>query len=277
MTIREMHVSFREFAQQMGLQNVRGLLPEQIDLLINTSISDYVNQTIGAHLGLTSDKAIVDNAKVGQLNAFKTLYKRWIINVTRGDEEEEVVAVNGDNITVKIEPKEGNVPEEGQVDQRKAIDVWHFVSFSVTYERTVGDDRWESLEEYKVRLVDEERLSNTLHDALLKPTLISPIGVFCDNQLTVYFGKNHTNANGNLLKSVIRVKEIIASYIKRPKIVSISTSTDCDLPEYTHVDIVKHAVDLFKVSISGALYANQQQAGQNANRRKQQQENESEQ
>lgn len=267
MTIDRMHILFRQFAQQMGLQNVRGILPEQIDMLINASISDYVNQTVGSHLGLTSDKAIVDNAKVGQLNALKTLYKRWIIDLTKTSKNPEVVNVSADSITVKIEPKQGDNVE---------LPVWYFVSFSAVYRRKVGDDVWESLEEYKIRLVDEERLSNSLHDALLKPTLLSPIGVFCDNQLTVYFGKNHKSAN-NQLKSEVSVSTIIASYIKKPAVVSISNHIDCDLPEYTHEDIVKHAVDLFKVSISGALYANQQQAGQNANRRKQQQENESEQ
>ena len=37
MTIAEMHVWFRQYAQQMGMQNVRAILPEQIDLLINNS------------------------------------------------------------------------------------------------------------------------------------------------------------------------------------------------------------------------------------------------
>ena len=46
MNISEMHVWFRQYAQQMGMQNVRAILPEQIDLLINTSILDTVNQVI---------------------------------------------------------------------------------------------------------------------------------------------------------------------------------------------------------------------------------------
>ena len=275
MTIKEMHILFREFAQQMGLQNVRGLLPEQVDSLINTSISDYINQTIGSHLGLTSDKAITDNAKVGQLNALKTLYKRWLINAplipykeTINEETHEVIKegnpevidLGAHSITVRLAPPNS---------------VWHYVSFSVVYKRVVNDKDWYS-DEYKVRLIDEERLSNTLHDALLKPTLLSPTGVFVDDQLTIYFGRDYEHGNGKL-KETISVSNIVASYIQKPATVSFENSIDCDLPEFTHVDIVKHAVDLFKVSISGALYANQQQAGQNANRRKQQQENESEQ
>ena len=43
MTISEMHVWFRQYAQQMGMQNVRAILPEQIDNLINTSIKDTID------------------------------------------------------------------------------------------------------------------------------------------------------------------------------------------------------------------------------------------
>ena len=39
-----MHKMFRQYAQQMGMQNVRAILPEQIDLFINNSISDTINQ-----------------------------------------------------------------------------------------------------------------------------------------------------------------------------------------------------------------------------------------
>lgn len=41
-----MHRMFRQYAQQMGMQNTRAILPEQIDLLINNSISDTINQVI---------------------------------------------------------------------------------------------------------------------------------------------------------------------------------------------------------------------------------------
>lgn len=256
MTIDRMHILFRQFAQQMGLQNVRGILPEQIDMLINASISDYVNQTVGSHLGLTSDKAIVDNAKVGQLNALRTLYKRYNILIT-----EDFTSF----IHKVVVPQE---QDENYQDTGVEIPVWVFNSISVVYNKGA---------EYKVRLVDEEKLSTTLHDALLKPTVLSPVGVWVNNELSIYFGDSPSTANNKLKKESIALERIVVSYIKKPRVVSISNHIDCDLPEYTHEDIVKHAVDLFKVSISGALYANQQQAGQNANRRKQQQENESEQ
>ena len=75
MNIGEMHVWFRQYAQQMGMQNVRAILPEQIDILINTSITDTVNQIIRENVGVTNDRIITDNSKIGQINALKSLYK----------------------------------------------------------------------------------------------------------------------------------------------------------------------------------------------------------
>lgn len=74
MEIPEMHVMFRQYAQQMGMQNIRAILPEQIDLLLNTSITDVVNQIIKENIGITNDRIITDNSKIGQINALRSLY-----------------------------------------------------------------------------------------------------------------------------------------------------------------------------------------------------------
>ena len=81
MNIAEMHVWFRQYAQQMGMQNVRAILPEQIDILINTSISDVVNQLIRENIGVVNDRVVTDNAKLNQINALRSLYKVAIIDM----------------------------------------------------------------------------------------------------------------------------------------------------------------------------------------------------
>lgn len=75
MNTTEMHVWFRQYAQQMGMQNVRAILPEQIDVLINTSIRDTIDEIITANVGTTNDRIITDNAKLANINALRTLYK----------------------------------------------------------------------------------------------------------------------------------------------------------------------------------------------------------
>lgn len=85
MDISEMHKMFRQYAQQMGMQNVRAILPEQIDLFVNNSISDTINQVITQNIGITNDRVISDASKLNQVNALKSLYKVWkgsITNVT---------------------------------------------------------------------------------------------------------------------------------------------------------------------------------------------------
>lgn len=75
MNTTEMHVWFRQYAQQMGMQNTRAILPEQIDVCINTSTSDTVDEIINANVGTTNDRIITDNAKLSTINALRTLYK----------------------------------------------------------------------------------------------------------------------------------------------------------------------------------------------------------
>lgn len=82
MNIQEMHVMFRQYAQQMGMQNIRVVLPEQIDLLINTSINDIVNQLVRSSVGVVNDRIVTDNSKIQQINSLRTLYKVQDIDIT---------------------------------------------------------------------------------------------------------------------------------------------------------------------------------------------------
>lgn len=82
MNAPEMHIMFRQFAQQMGMQNVRAILPEQIDLILNTVVTDTVNQIIKENISTTNDRVITDNSKIGQINALRSLYKVSVIDMS---------------------------------------------------------------------------------------------------------------------------------------------------------------------------------------------------
>lgn len=81
MDVVEMHVMFRQYAQQMGLQNARAILPEQIDILLNTAQMDVLNQTIKENIISTNDRVVTDNSKLGQVNALRKLYKVALIDM----------------------------------------------------------------------------------------------------------------------------------------------------------------------------------------------------
>ena len=64
---------------------------------------------------------------------------------------------------------------------------------------------------------------------------------------------------GGLIPYMLRM-----SYIGKPVKVKYGEdigqeNVDCDLPEYMHIDIVKHAVDLYRVALNGSMMAAKQQ------------------
>lgn len=298
MNISEMHVWFRQYAQQMGLQNVRAILPEQIDLVINTSITDIVNQIITQNIGITNDRIITDNSKIGQINALRSLYKVLLIDSRNFDKDDtsfikrmhlnlsenkstpviefwKMPATNGDPIRLfnrnttpaaTLNSKEEfdnalkNNTYPGQVIKLKynlefkSLDYLYIVDTSIDY---INDDIKTNY--FPIRIIDDVYLADTLNDFVLKPRRRSPIGVIYNNQLDLYLGEKK-EPGSNLITNNVRF-----SYIAKPAKVAYladlgGTNVDCDLPEYLHVDILKHAVDLYRIAVSGQLYNSQQQA-----------------
>lgn len=260
MTIAEMHVWFRQYAQQMGMQNVRAILPEQIDLLINTSITDTINQIITQNIGVTNDRVITDNSKIGQINALRSLYKVIEVIADPDNGDEPFIKGNIDtiyNIIANFRDIDGEEP--GQL-----FEYLYLVDLAINYKTSTN----KITNYFPVRLIDDAFLADTLNDFILKPRVRTPIAVIYNNKIQLYINDIvNTGLPQNLTPNVLRI-----SYIGKPaKVAYLSdvggTNVDCDLPEYMHVDILKHAVDLYRISISGALSGaqSQQQAQQQEN------------
>ena len=277
MNIAEMHVWFRQYAQQMGMQNVRAILPEQIDVLINTSISDTVNQLVRENVGLKNDRIVTDNAKINQINALRTLYKVTELDMAAASPFMGFEASN--MLTGKMSNKiivNGNIVDVGQT----APDYLYLVDFSLNYKVTaegyqsgiVGPVTFTTTDietnYFPVRLIDDAYLADTLNDFVLKNRIRSPILVTYNNgtfdlYIDTFFshdvsGTTYYRLTNNLVPYKLRM-----SYIARPAEVRYATdiggtNIDCDLPESMHVDILKHAVDLYSLSINGGLYNAQQ-------------------
>lgn len=279
MDIARMHVWFRQYAQQMGMQNVRAILPEQIDICINTVISDTVNELISNHINNTNDRVLTDNSKLGQVNALRSLYKvkyNWMFKSNNAQLiKNDIISINTDdgdyyNLQFDIDdfiPKrvnENDEPFDDNHDTSITNDCLHLVDVSLNYTKFDGRvSNW-----YPVRLIDDIFLADTLNDFILKPRYRSPIAVVNNNKVHIYIGDSYIDENDTpQLKYHLRANYIRVGYIGRPAtvrkiddLVDASKNINCDLPEFMHVDIVKKAVDLFRLSTSGALYAAQQQA-----------------
>lgn len=298
MTTAEMHVWFRQYAQQMGMQNVRAILPEQIDLLINTSITDYVNQLIRENVGVTNDRIVTDNSKIGQINALRKLYK--VIEVNAKPRIMTVLPVDPGGTTVKpvndtLEEDQENddenlnqtpgtteVPEVGGIIDKNpflkkpetfihrqtanikdfktggTFDYLFLVDFSLNYHRDTPTEVTTNY--FPVRLIDDAYLADTLNDFVLRPRLRTPIAVIYNDSIDLYVD---VLKNG-VLPENLQPNKLRVSYIATPAQVHYredlgEPNEETDLPDYTHIDVLKHAVDLYRVAISGALLSTQQQ------------------
>ena len=270
MTIAEMHVWFRQYAQQMGMQNVRAILPEQIDLLINTSITDTVNQVITQNIGITNDRVITDNSKIGQINALRSLYKVKKVQAIPGSGSSSTTNpfVKGEETNVLRIYADIKNFDNGGSGTTGNFDYLYLVDLSINYSDLSSSSGSPTIvtNYFPVRLIDDAYLADTLNDSILSPRLRTPVAVIYNDQLDIYIDKL---TSGKLPESLNPYK-LRVSYIAKPAKVAYKsdlggTDIDCDLPEYMHIDILKHAVDLYRIAISGSLSASQQ-AEQNQQR-----------
>lgn len=287
MTIAEMHQMFRNYAQQMGMQNVRAILPSQIDLLLNNSISDTVNQVIAQNIGSTSDRVITDNSKLNQVNALKSLYKVWKAKVQLPTAKTNYIAsyiLPLDNFGIASEAKETTIkkgdnvyatPGNTDYGRPNKIEYFFLVDLSIDYVKAEGGSSF-TTNIFPIRLVDDQYLADVVNDFVMAPSLRSPVATIHDNTIELYIDKPDANTKSTpdayKFGGGLEVNEIRLSYIGKPGIVKFNediggTDVDCELPESMHVDIVKHAVDLYRIALNGSIVgaqgAQQQQQREN--------------
>lgn len=375
MTIPEMHIMFRQLAQQMGMQNVRAIIPEQIDTLLNASISDKVNQLLREHIAATSDRVMTDNSKVGQANALRSLYQVIPIKLSpafiQGKETRTFVFNSEDanigRLTTNFNRniKDSNIPDylhvvEFAINYKATVDNQGYsgkndvitkgsynlkdntgkliasgsagvpiklsiynvltskteshtcidytdrlvvndvksndwtVGYSIskvslvfckqfdddvinpfeptfdqstTYTEPITEDETET-KWFPVRFVDDIHLASIMNDKLQEPRIINPVIVTYNNGEFDLFidkfikhevnGETRYTLKAGLIPYVLRM-----TYIKKPAVVRYvgpndANNIDCDLPEHTHLNIVKQAVNLYRIAVSGQIYGNQQ-------------------
>lgn len=267
MDISEMHQMFRQYAQQMGMQNVRAIMPEQIDLIINNSISDTINQVITQNIGITNDRVISDASKLNQVNALRSLYKVWkgsIADVTIKGKEKTSYIISF-QLPLNNFKTTGSYTDDG--NSSTAISFLYMVDLSINYKKS---DFVTNV--FPVRIIDDQFVADVLNDFVLAPTMRSPVASIHDNLVELYIDKADAKPEDRqpFTFKGVSINELRLSYIAKPAVVRFAedvdgTNVNCDLPEYMHVDIVKHAVELYQLAKSGSLAA-AQQAQQNQQR-----------
>lgn len=266
MKLTQMHSWFRQYAQQMGMQNVRAILPEQIDTLINTSTEDIIDEIISKNVGITNDRVITDNSKLATINALRTMYRVFTYHVP-----------NSGPLSVFADGKKPYNLNSSLLPPYRFI-----VDFSIRYSPGTGDEdsytRW-----FPVRVIDDMYLADVQNDYVMAPRARSPIVVVyskttvAENELEEPVFEENPNQEFDFyfgetsIESVINglhLEDIRISYIKSPaKVKYLSDisgeNVESDLPEQLQIPMLKHAVDLYKVSIQGSLFSAQQNGQQN--------------
>lgn len=214
MNIVDMHLYFRELAQQAGMQTVRAILPEDIDINLNMAIDAKVKRIIRENAGNVSNTKIAhDNAKISQLNSLRSLYKK------------------------------ANASGSGQGSQTNPYtcrissnDVLLFTGF-----KSVVDSRV-----YDVRIIEIEELGETLNDFCNRAEYNAPLctvtGDVSGITIDVYTGYRQGHPPTSILYTYIKVPDTVC----HP---DVGRQVDSDIVEYLHKDVVKDAVDIYLKAI----------------------------
>lgn len=218
MTIGEMHVMFRQLAQQMGMQTIRAILPSEIDACINIAINDVIKKLIAENLGSAGNEQVtIYNARVGQINGLSTLSKRL-------------------SLTAPIKSNQRNcyttyVPLDT---------VMYITAVEIGYEEINSF--------YDARVTQAELLGRTLEDYCNAPTYKSPVVVFLGQ-----VGRVDIEVYTSFTVDSLIPTKANAIVISKPAVVMYSDvegdGIDCDMPDYMHIDIVKAAAEIYLRSV----------------------------
>lgn len=214
-----MHEMFRTVGQQVGMQDVRAILPESIDIFINMAIIEKARSIVMENTKTAfPNRVSIQNNFVSPINALRTLYRRKEITIT--------------DITKDV--------QLSQLDN-----VFLYTSFAIRYDNNDS--------EYKCRFIDGDKLEETLNDILNGASWDYPICSMFNGENNSEYLKVFINSNSHTPNA------IIIKYIANPAVVKFSKNAaeciNCDLPDYLHSELVELAVSKFFKSVTATSQA----------------------
>lgn len=217
MTISEMHSMFRTLGQMKGMQHVRAILPEEIDDYLNSSIIEFCREKLAAGSATQyPDKVSFRDNAIVPYNSLRTLYKEIIETVNNGasNERYEVDFTNSKSKYIAIVGADINYEENGR--------------------------------RYTCRIVEPTKIGYILNDYCNQPTKTEPI-CYIEHEVgetaTIYL---YTNG--------VKPHKCFIHAFSMPAVVNSKTSTDCDLPNAVHQEIVERAVQNFFTSVGATTH-----------------------
>lgn len=218
MNIQEMHTTFRTLGQQMGMQLIRGILPESIDVFINEAINEKVRSVVIMNTTTQfRDRVAIQDNSISPINSIRTLVKKGSITINSS-------LTDTDYYTADV-----------------AIDnVMFYTSFGVRY---IGN-----VKKVGARFIESDKLDDTRSDYCNSESWDYPIITMYSNDQDKEYIQLYINNN------IKKPATVEVDYIILPKIVkwnaTLATAVSCNLPVYTHNEIVELAVNKFFNSVN---------------------------
>ena len=253
MNIEKMHEVFRTLGQQKGMQLVRAILPEEIDVYINDAITEKTRTEILKSINYSVQFAgNVNVSKMTNINLFKSLYRNARFKLSEESNDGLVTYYNSDNgyyeITVPTIDA-ADVVKSSLQSEEYCINPMLYLSFALEY-----DDKSRG-SSTNCRIIPDDEIENTMNDYCNRASKDYPIVTL----LGIPNVENVLETNQNVYNEQLRVytnkpncviNYLNIKYIKKPNVVNYNTKVDCDLAEYSHYEIIEKAVEKFIKSIN---------------------------
>ena len=211
MTRDEMHTAFRVYGQQVGMQKMRNILPEEIDIFLNSAVVEKIRQVLGTNVvAQFPDKVSTQQNSISPINYVRTLLKYLVINGTH----------------IKPDAYRGTYDES---------QVMYVIGCEVLY--SLGDKS----KHITCRFIEPTEYYMTVNDFCNAPSLEYPIFTIDDSNIIFVNGVSDSS-------------QVSLKIIKYPK--RIEKNSNCDLPEYTHDEIVQLAVQKYFASLNNTQKVN---------------------
>jgi len=218
MNISEMHTAFRTIGQQMGMQLIRGILPESIDTYLNSAINEKVRSVVIMNASTVfRDRVAIQDNSISPINSIRTLVTKGSLPIGSIVTDDEYYSIDVSGIN----------------------NVMYYTSFRVKY---VNDKKRRG-----TRFIENDKLDDTRSDYCNReswdyPVVTMNVDVSNKEIVDLYIGETTKTP-----------EKLELGYIKNPKIVKYSANSgsavSCDLPVYLHDEIVQMAVEKFFKSI----------------------------
>lgn len=222
MTVGEVHNMFRTYAQQQGMQTVRAILPEDIDIYVNTQIVNKVRSVVLENT-MTSfnDKVSIQRNAISPINAIRTLY-----------ETKQITNISGDG--KRLTPYNVNIDFDEEVMFYTGVVVYYPANKS-----------------YSCRLIEGESLEDTMNDYCNASAWDTPIADIRHKNSTMIV--DIYTDNSNRMPNSVGIR-----FIKKPARIKFSENgqndVHPDVPEHIMPDIILTAVNEFFKSVGSTSH-----------------------